>query len=730
MSTSDHGTIPISAIIPGSIFQDDISPPSSTNTDMGEPQEQVPPPYYNPNRGRTQIEVTSTIQIVLISLGIVVGALFVLGVIAAYYISHKNKRALEESKSQSNTLEQGNEGSTAPKKPSWIKRYLGGGKRNKAESEANTIMVRVKAEIGSTYVGALDAKQEVADDYKEKRDRGVGVGSGFGGRGAHSEGGDDEVISLEVMASPQAAPPSSAGSTHGLLDSVHRSGYNSTSEDESLAGYGTSRSGAPGLEPAFHANSNNSSQYSSLGRGPNPRNSFMDVAQVYARRQSMIDPVVLGHAALSKKLPANVRMSMFVDPSRMPVIHHQQQQHIHLVPVTVDYATGLRIIPTNSVLSSQPPTPGVGDNMSLSTLLQDPSKTNNNSETSLNLLVGGSGSDEEESNHKGKDVVRGDNSLKQGESSPSPRPSPSKDTGDSPQTTQVIPRQRTMTSPTLATFSPTMHTPWSAPLPSISPQEESISYQPPSRPTSTRTGTEQPSRRKSAILLGARRKSDGGIPSKDDPSGASNYPWHLQRASVVIPEGMAPVRLWKEDAAARANVPLTTTPLTTAIFPVLGKLEIEENQDASKEEVVRDGAAVFEGRSVSRRPSRDGELMLKSGELTLTESEGTSSSPPHQQQTFARKWAGGLIAVDISGGQDEYLSKPERDVVMRLPSPSGCLLEDDEPSSFLHGPYAQEQQLSMASGVSSNMSMLLQHDYALYLQQQQQQKQQQEILEQ
>ena len=110
--------------------------------------------------------------------------------------------------------------------------------------------------------------------------------------------------------------------------------------------------------------------------------------------------------------------------------------------------------------------------------------------------------------------------------------------------------------------------------------------------------------------------------------------------------------------------------------------------------------------------------MLKSGELTLTESEGTSSSPPPQQRTFARKCAGGQIAVDISGEQDGYLSKPERDVVVRLPSPGGCLLEDDEPSSFLYGPYAQGQQLSTASGVGSNMSMLLQHDYALYLQQQ------------
>ncbi|KAF9312355.1 hypothetical protein BG003_006383 [Podila horticola] len=735
MSTSDPRTNPISAIIPGSIFQDDIPSPSSTNTDMGEPQQQAPPPYYNPNGGRTQIEVTSTIQNVLIALGTVVGALFLLGIIAAYYISHKNKRACEEGKNQSNELEYGKKGSTPP--TPWFRHYLGGN-RNKADGEANTPMVGGKAEIGSTFMGALNEMQEVTDDYEEKGDRGAGVGSGFGrGRGAHSEGGDDEVTSLEVRASSQVVPPSFTGSTHGLLDSAHRSGYNSTSEDESLTGYGILRSTAQGLESAFHTNSNNSSRYSSLGRGTNPRNSFMEVAQVYARRQSMIDPVVLGPATLSKKLPANVRMSMFVDPSRMPMIHHQQQQHVHSVPVTMDYATGLHIIPTYSAASLQPPTRGVGDNMSLSNLLQDPFKTNNNSESSLNLLADGSGPEEGDSNDKGNEVDCSDISKKPGASSPKP-PVSAQETEDPSQTTQVISRQRAMAPPTLATYRHTMHTPWSAPL--MTPpspreeEEESISYQPPSRPTSPPT-VERASRRNSAILLAARRKSLGGIPSKDDPSGARNYPWHLQRASVVVPEGTAPVRLWKEDAAAMVNTTPTFTPLTSTTLSMSEKLEIKENQDESKVGAVRDGAAVFEGRSVSRRPSRDGELMLKSGEITtgtLIEGEGPSSLQPLQQQTFARKWAGGQIALDISGGeQDGYLSKPENDAVVRLPSPRGCLLEDNEPSTFLHGLYAQgQQQFSMASGVDSNLSMLSQHDYALYLQHQQQQQQQQEILEQ
>ncbi|KFH64748.1 hypothetical protein MVEG_09480 [Podila verticillata NRRL 6337] len=715
MSTSDPGANPISAIIPGSIFQDDILPPSTTDTN--DPQQQVPTPYGSPN-GRTQIEVTSTIQIVLITLGVIVGALFLLGVIATYYISHKNKRAQEESK-QSNTLEQGKKGSVIPPtKLSWIDRqawmrYLRGAKQKTEEGDDKTTTANGgKANTGST-TGALNEKQEVTDDYEEG---GEGAGVSGGGLFSPSERSDDEVTSLEVMASSQAGAPSSS-STHGLLDSAQRNEYNILSEDDSL-GYGISRSSTPGLESALHS-SNSSIQYSSLGRGgPNPRNSFMDVAQAYARRQSMIDPV-LGPSL--SKLPANVRMSMFVNPSRVPVVHHQQQQHLHIsVPVTMDYTSGH--IMTYSAPPSQPTTPGVGENAHLSNLLQDPFKTNNNSESSLNLFV-----EESEGEEKGN------GNAEEGDNSSLPPVVPPKDTHLDPTPLQVTPRQRTMAPPTLVTYRHTMHTPWSAPLTPKSPiEEESISYQPPSRPTSPPTISERASRKNSAILLGAKsnRKSMGGIPSNDDPPGGRNFSWRFQRASVVVPEGTAPVRLWKEDAP-RVDTSLTSTPLTSVTLPVSGKLEMEE-------EAVRDGAAVFEGRSVSRRPSRDGELTLKSGEISLTsgtlttESEGSfPTTLQSTQQTFARTWAGGQIAVDMGGEQDGYLSKA---AVVRLPSPRGCLLEDDDEltsASFLYGLYGQGgQQPSMVSVASSNTSMMSQHDYTLFLQQQQQQQQQQEILEQ
>lgn len=498
---------------------------------------------------------------------------------------------------------------------------------------------------------------------------------------------------------------------------AQRNEYNTSSEDDSF-GYGISRSSTPGLESALHS-SNSSSQYSSLGRGgPNSRNSFMDVAQAYARRQSMFDPVM--GPSLSK-LSANVRMSMFVDPSRVPVVHHQQQQHVHIsVPVTMDYTSGH--IMTYSAPPSRPTTPGVGENAHFSNLLQDPFKTNNNSESSLNLFAGGS-----------DDEAMGNGNADEGDDLSLPPAVPPKDTHLDPTPLQVIPRQRTMAPSTLATHRHTMHTPWSAPLTPTSPlEEESISYQPPSRPTSPPTISERPSRKNSAILLGAKsnRKSMGGIPSNDDPAGGRNFPWRLQRATVVVPEGTASVRLWKEDAP-RVDTSLTSTPLTSVTLPVSGKLEMEE-------EAVRDGAAVFEGRSVSRRPSRDGELMLKSSEISLTsgtlttESEGASPTTLQStQQIFARKWAGGQIAVDMGGEQDGY---PSTDAVVRLPSPRGCLLEDNDEltsASFLYGLYGQGgQHNSMVRVASSNTSMMSQHEYALYLQQQRQQQQQQEILEQ
>ncbi|KAF9930984.1 hypothetical protein FBU30_010989 [Linnemannia zychae] len=110
MATTDVPTLTtpslteINAITPGSIFQDDLLPSfldtdssSSTSYDT----HNAPPPLSANKNDVTgghmgEIEVNSTIQTVLVTLGFCVLALFLLGVVAMYYITHKNRRAEEK----------------------------------------------------------------------------------------------------------------------------------------------------------------------------------------------------------------------------------------------------------------------------------------------------------------------------------------------------------------------------------------------------------------------------------------------------------------------------------------------------------------------------------------------------------------------------------------------------------------------------------------------------------
>ncbi|KAF8949303.1 hypothetical protein BGZ47_006840 [Haplosporangium gracile] len=109
-SSNTPSTSEINSIIPGTIFPDDS--PLSSFIDSGElpydsPSSSSPSPHTANKSGEAgggggehigQIEVNSTIQTILVVLGFGVGALFLLGVVAMYYISHKNKRAEEKKK--------------------------------------------------------------------------------------------------------------------------------------------------------------------------------------------------------------------------------------------------------------------------------------------------------------------------------------------------------------------------------------------------------------------------------------------------------------------------------------------------------------------------------------------------------------------------------------------------------------------------------------------------------
>ncbi|KAH7055433.1 hypothetical protein BKA57DRAFT_501937 [Linnemannia elongata] len=113
----------INTIIPGTIFPDDSSLPSfidpgddlSYDSPTLSPSSSSPPPRTANKSGGSgsnggggggggggdhigQIEVNSTIQTILVVLGFCVGALFLLGVVATYYITHKNRRAEEKKK--------------------------------------------------------------------------------------------------------------------------------------------------------------------------------------------------------------------------------------------------------------------------------------------------------------------------------------------------------------------------------------------------------------------------------------------------------------------------------------------------------------------------------------------------------------------------------------------------------------------------------------------------------
>ncbi|KAF9179262.1 hypothetical protein BGZ51_007028 [Haplosporangium sp. Z 767] len=119
-----------------------------------------------------QIQVSSTIQTVLISLGICVGILFLLGIIASRIISHKNKRA---SKKKS-ALEASNGGNS--------KQGGGGGagKLNEKTSVTNNSASKIHDEKSSMVSIVIDEKNIAANTAANAigttHSAGVGVGTG------------------------------------------------------------------------------------------------------------------------------------------------------------------------------------------------------------------------------------------------------------------------------------------------------------------------------------------------------------------------------------------------------------------------------------------------------------------------------------------------------------------------------------------------------------------------
>lgn len=438
-------------------------------------------------------------------------------------------------------------------------------------------------------------------------------------------------------------------------------GYHSASEDES-AGFGQSRGSTPGPPEALgsHNNSNDSPRTTTttigastlVARSQNPRNSFIDVAQVYAHRQSLVhpvDPAVAMQQRMSMIMVDNSGHGMYQQQQgQYPVTHQQQQQFIQY-----EGNGSLRATAGSCSHSSQwvPSTPTENNS-----LLLDPFKTNNNSTASLNQM------------------------LEQGAPQPPPPP--------------VAQQQQPL----------------------------DISYQPPLKSSDpSRIAT---SCRSSAVYhqgMTPDRRSVAKWPT--DPTGGSGADgensWHRKRASVVIPEGTIPVRLWKEDAAVTGtssdDMQSPRSPLTSGPIPRIGVVS-EEDESSGEGKIgyrpsVRNGAAVFEGsmprKPTSRSPSRSRLDDSSIDALAISEAPKVPIGTTTQQATYRRKWATGQIAVDSNINTAQGDNDDTEHVVVSLPSPRGCLLENEYPHHQVIGSVdSYNQQQSEQDGYEFGMRSL------------------------
>lgn len=424
------------------------------------------------------------------------------------------------------------------------------------------------------------------------------------------------------------------------------------SEDESAV-FGKSRGGTPGPPEAFgHHNYYNDSPRTAtsttgastlVARSQNPRNSFIDVAQVYAHRQSLVqpvDPAIAMQQRMSMIVGDNSGLGMYQQPQgEFPVPHQQQQQSMQY-----EGNGSLRATAGSSSHSGQwvPSTPTENNS-----LLLDPFKTNNNSTASLNQM------------------------LEQGQLQPPPA----------------------LTQPTAV---PVMMMRAVSPPPLAQQQLPlDISYQPPLKSSDpSRIAT---SCRSSAVYhqgMVPDRRSVAGWPTdltRGSRADGENS-WHRKRASVVIPEGTIPVRLWKEDAAAIATTGTPSddtqpprSPLTSGPIPRIGVVS-EEGESSGEGKIgyrpsVRNGAAVFEGsmprRPTSRSPSRSRLDDSPIDALAISKAPTAPAGATTQQATYRRKWATGQIAVDSNLNTTQGDNDDTENVVVSLPSPRGCLLENE-----------------------------------------------------
>ncbi|KAG0045672.1 hypothetical protein BGZ83_009103 [Gryganskiella cystojenkinii] len=353
---SSSPPIEINAIVPGNIFQDDVPP--STFADSNEPFITNPPPSNAPPSsasgiigGRApDIEVNPTIQTILISLGICVGALFLLGVIATQYITHKNKRAEEKKRRLTAESEITLTGGTTEKSG-------GGGKNNSEKSDMVTVMI---------------------DDYdtSSKKPKNLGRSISSSSSSSHTNSPKSSIIGgIGTAVGTNAAARGLGGGGPvggGVVHSV---------------GGGGGGGGGAGLLHLEDQNLN--------GRG-----SFMDVTQVYGRRGS-ITPSPLPHQSTMTLTSSHSSSSLNAFSSIRSAGPGYSQQHGSELQIGVypynqqlqqQFSPFLRdlnsphfpISPSSAGTTEENRNPFLSPPLSAG--LQDPFRTQNNSQVNLSNL--------------------------------------------------------------------------------------------------------------------------------------------------------------------------------------------------------------------------------------------------------------------------------------------------------------------------------------------------------
>ncbi|KAI1320716.1 hypothetical protein EDD11_010250 [Mortierella claussenii] len=271
----------VDSFVPGSIFQDDIPPPtlSDGTSSSNDSSPSSAGGYMPPGNRSPEIEVNGTTQVVLIFLGIAVGALFLLGVAAMYYITHKNKKA--ELKRQQREEEEGRKvggelggqrQKSLPPIPVDTDQDQDKGHRFDAYAEGMVQKEQMRRQGGTDAGSHLRWSEKDNNAILENggslgTGAGAGLGTGYGYGSSRPSTPGSELAGLRGSngsRNPFATPAGSQFGESGLLAGV------------STAASGSRVSGAGAGDPA------------------DTRNSIMDVAQAYRRHQSNVEPYLGG----------------------------------------------------------------------------------------------------------------------------------------------------------------------------------------------------------------------------------------------------------------------------------------------------------------------------------------------------------------------------------------------------------------------------------------------------